>query len=331
MPTQMDMLAPLTWERFLETWRFSLPVTLLVLVAVLGYAVAVRAARRHGYLWPCRRTAALLAAAALTVVALEGAVDVYSMALYWMHMVAHLLLVMAIPALAVLAGPWGLAERCGDRGAEVVYHALHRWPGRPLTLPGVGLVCYAAVLVGTHLTAFMHQMSMHMWLHPVEAVAYLLAGYLFLLPLLGNEPVRPRQGHLLRLAWLMLGMGVDAFVGVTLMMTSGNALSITGMQPYPWAPNPLADLHAGGAVMWVGGSGLMVTLIMLVAFTWIRDSGNRDDTGQWLTAVRRHALQVEGAADVDDDEALAEYNRRLDRLNRHHGELSPGPPRRALN
>lgn len=83
----------------------------------------------------------------------------------------------------------------------------------------------------------------------------------------------------MRLLWLMLAMGVDAFVGVTLVMTAGNALSVTGMQPRGWGLEPLADLHAGGAVMWVGGSGLMLAFMIVALAEWLTDTKRRDDTG----------------------------------------------------
>jgi putative copper resistance protein D len=92
-------------------------------------------------------------------------------------------------------------------------------------------------------------------------------------------------------------------------------------------------VHIGGAVMWVGGAGLMFVLLMTVFFAWSREQ--RADGGLgWLEAARRtNFATVVGAAQkaspgrdvphqaasaddsVDDDEHLAAYNAYLARLN----------------
>lgn len=323
----MDMLQPLTWGRFVSTWQFSIVPTVLAVAAVLGYLLLARDVRRSGG-WPAGRTAAFVGAAAVAVVALESAIDVYAMTLYWMHMVQHLLLIMIIPVLVVLGQPLSLLQRHRGRPWSLVRGCLHSRAGGLATTPAIGLALYAIVLVCTHLTSFMHEMSQHMWLHAVEAVIYLIAGYLFFLPLLSNEPLRRRTAYPLRMVWMMIAMGVDAFVGVTLMMTSSDALSLSGMHPRSWGPDPLTDLHAGGAVMWVGGSGLMLFLMVLALAQWMGDSERREETGEWLEAARRDALSgagreagvdgatVRDATNMDDDAALDAYNQMLASLHR---------------
>ena len=68
---------------------------------------------------------------------------------------------------------------------------LRSWPVTMLTRPAAGLLLYAATIIATHLTGFMDQMAQHAWLMTGEQVLYVVAGYLFLLPLLGEEPIRP--------------------------------------------------------------------------------------------------------------------------------------------
>ncbi|MGH3094773.1 MAG: cytochrome c oxidase assembly protein, partial [Streptosporangiales bacterium] len=321
------MLEPLTWQRLVSTWDFSVVPTVLAVAAVLGYLLLARAVGRFGG-WPAGRTAAFVGAAVVAVVAIESGISAYSMTLYWMHMVQHLLLIMVVPVLVVLGQPLALLERYGGRAWTFARRCLHSRVGGLLTTPMVALALYGVVLIGTHLTSFMDAMSRHMWLHAVEVVVYLLAGYLFFVPLLANEPLRRRVAYPLRLLWMMIAMGVDAFVGVTLMMTSSDALSLSGMHPRPWGLDPLTDLHTGGALMWVGGSGLMLFLMVLAMAQWMRDRERREDTGQWLTAARRDALAGTGketgadgatmrdAADMDGDAALDAYNQMLASLAR---------------
>jgi hypothetical protein len=60
------------------------------------------------------------------------------------------------------------------------------------------------------------------------------------------------------------------------------------MGPRPaWAPNPISDLHSGGAVMWIGGDAIMFAIMMLVFLVWSRDGRVSASGGGWLEAARR--------------------------------------------
>ena len=54
-----------------------------------------------------------------------------------------------------------------------------------LTWPPFGVAVYSAVVLGTHLTALIAA-------HGAAHVCYLLAGYLYFLPVIGSEPIRWR-------------------------------------------------------------------------------------------------------------------------------------------
>jgi putative copper resistance protein D len=92
-------------------------------------------------------------------------------------------------------------------------------------------------------------------------------------------------------------------------------------------------VHIGGAVMWVGGAGLMFAVMLTVFFAWSRET--RADGGLgWLEVARRANFAAQVGADQepaagpgvppqasdtesldDDDEHLAAYNAYLARLN----------------
>jgi cytochrome c oxidase assembly factor CtaG len=38
----------------------------------------------------------------------------------------------------------------------------------------------------------------------------------------------------------------------------------------PWGPSILADLHLGGAIMWIGGDGLMLLWVAPLVARWVR-------------------------------------------------------------
>ena len=175
----------------------------------------------------------------------------------------------------------------------------------------------------------------HPAVHNAEHALYLVVGFLYLLPLIGSEPIRWRLSYPVRLIFLFIAMPVDAFTGVALGSYSSDPFPVTsGMRNRTWGPSPLDDVHIGGAVMWVGGSAIMFVLIMFVFLAWTRQSQGADSRS-WLEAARRANLeQLTGSneaatatsagatstrprrSDIDEDEdQLAAYNAFLARMN----------------
>jgi cytochrome c oxidase assembly factor CtaG len=182
--------------------------------------------------------------------------------------------------------------------------------------------------------------------HDAEHALYLIAGYLYFLPLIGREPIRWKVSYPSRIFLLFIAMPVDAFTGLVLGSESRNPFPGLAEGRPGWAPSPLTDVHIGGAVMWVGGAGIMFGLVMAVFFAWSREK--RADGGLgWLESARRSnfatlvASHEDGSASggpgpasaassaavpaaardretVDDDEHLAAYNAYLARINKPH-------------
>ncbi len=171
--------------------------------------------------------------------------------------------------------------------------------------------------------------------HNAEHALFLVAGYLYFLPLIGREPIRWKVSYPTRIFLLFIAMPVDAFTGLVLGSESGNPFPSMADGRPAWAPSPIDDVHIGGAVMWVGGAGIMFALMLTVFFSWSRVV--RADGGLgWLEVARRasfaarvgesHGTSADSAApprashasgthSVDDDEHLAAYNAYLARLN----------------
>ena len=339
-------LPPFGWQQVLGRWQFSPVVTVLVVVlAALYLEGARRVARRHpARPWPWWRTGMFLAGLAVIVLATESGIGVYDDVLFWDHMIQHLMLIMVAPALLVAGAPVTLLMHASR-------NPLHTWVKRAvrsrvvtwLTWPPFAVAAYAATIVGTHLTGLMGLVTTNQALHDGEHALYLVVGYLFFLPLLGREPVRWRLSYPVRLLILFLTMPIDTFTGLVLGYSN---TSIAGTAPRPsWAPRAVDDLHAAGAVMWIGGDALMFGLMMVVFLGWSRE-GQTSGSGQgWLEAARRAsfagltgpgtprqtadtvsvpATQRRDERTIDDDEHLAAYNEYLARIN----AAEPRGPRR---
>ena len=331
-------LPPFSLAEVVTRWQFAPVVTAFAVVAAGLYLWGVlRVRRRHpARPWPLYRTALFLAGLAVVVIATQSGIGSYDDVLFWDHMVQHLLLLMVAPPMLVLGQPGTLLLHASR-------NPLHTWTKKFLrsrvvswlTWPPFTVALYVAVIVGTHLTGFMNTVMSNEAVHNAEHVLYLVAGYLYFLPLLGREPIRWRVSYPTRIFLLFLAMPVDAFTGLVLGSEGSNPFPALAQARPAWAPSPLSDVHIGGAVMWVGGSGLMFAIMMTVFFAWSREVRSDGGLG-WLEAARRtnfatmvsapqHANTLDDmphraapADSVDDDQHLAAYNEYLARLNKQH-------------
>ncbi|HEX2103023.1 MAG TPA: cytochrome c oxidase assembly protein, partial [Solirubrobacteraceae bacterium] len=233
----------------------------LLLLGELAAAGAVYVAgARRVHRWPAARTTAFGAGLAVLGVALIG-LDAAAHRRLSAHMVQHLLLAFAAAPLLVAASPVALALRATRRTA----------PGRraaPLAAalghPLLGWAALPAVMALTHFTAVYGEALEHPLVHAGEHAAYLLAALAFWRPVLGADPVRRRPGAVGRLLYLLLAAGPLALVGVAMQSSTRPWYAA-----YAGRPGALADQHAAGALMWVGGGLALALLIVAVAWTAI--------------------------------------------------------------
>jgi putative membrane protein len=332
----MAMLPRLTLVALLTHWQFHVVATLLTVVALAGYLIGLRRAAAHGNHWPWRRTASWGAGWLLFAVTTQSGIDTYGQVLFWIHMVEHLLLIMVVPLLLVFGSPLRLLVAAAAAPGRVESR-LSRGPVAALTHPVVGLLLYTATIVATHLTGFMDQMMTHPWLAVAEQLVYVLVGTIFFLPLIGDEPLRWRLDAPTRAFVLLLSMPVDTFTGVVLSQANHYPWPVMAEMHPSWAPSLLADLHGGGAVMWIGGDAIMVIIAGVLLAGWARSGHLEVGAGRWLETIRANRIadttradtdsdsdaRVVLASDADNDDQFDAYNRYLERLN-HATEPTAG-------
>jgi cytochrome c oxidase assembly factor CtaG len=339
------MLTPFGWSAVVTQWQFAPIVTASVVIAAGLYGWGVlRVARRHpARPWPGWRTAMFGAGLAVVVLATQSGIGVYDDLLFWDHMVQHLMLIMVAPALLIAGQPITLLLHASR-------NPLHTWAKRVLrsrvatflTWPVFGCAAYAAAIMAAHLTGIANLVERNQTLHNTEHAVFLIVGYLFLLPIIGREPIRWKLSYPVRFVILVLIMPVDTFTGLVLGYGSASSPGIPSGPRPAWAPSPVQDLHLGGAVMWIGGDCLMFALMMLVFLMWSTDERTGSQARSWFERARRENLATlvgsqpvaaggggaqaalpEGRGGIDDDEHLAAYNAYLARLN----QTPPDPAR----
>ncbi|MGH3070539.1 MAG: cytochrome c oxidase assembly protein [Streptosporangiaceae bacterium] len=296
------MLPPFGWQAVLERWEFAPVVTAIVVVFGALYLWGTwRVGRRHpARPWPWWRTALFLGGLVVVVLATESGIGAYDDVLFWDHMIQHLMLIMIAPPLLVLAQPVTLLLHASR-------NPVHTWAKRVvrsrvitfLTWPPFVLVLYAATIAGTHLTGLLSLVVTNPALHDAEHAVYLVVGYLFFLPILGSEPIRWRLSYPIRFVMLVVAMPVDTFTGLVLGTENTPIKGMTGVRPAGSA-GPVADLHAGGAVMWIGGDAIMLGFMMLVFLMWAHADQVGTASRGWLEAVRTSSFETLVAAPAPD-------------------------------
>lgn len=346
-------LPPFGFTEVVSKWQFAPVVTAFTAIAAGLYLWGViRVARRHpARPWPVLRTVAFLLGLLVVLLAIQSGIGTYDDTLFWDHMIQHLMLIMVAPPLLVAGQPVTLLMHASRNPLHTwVKRAVRSKPVVWLTWPALGVLAYAATIVGTHLTNFMNLVQTNGAVHNAEHVLYLVVGYLYFLPLLGREPIRWKVSYPLRLFLLFIAMPVDAFTGVVL--GSYGTYPFAPMKPRSWGPSPLEDVHTGGAVMWIGGAAIMFVVLMVTFFAWSRETRPSGGMG-WLESARRASMAEriseaaaaaggreagapasaagvaapasrEGLNVDEDEEQLAAYNAYLARINGPVGRDSEG-------
>ncbi|MBO0831831.1 MAG: cytochrome c oxidase assembly protein [Actinobacteria bacterium] len=320
----------------LTHWQFAPVVTVgsVLLAGLYGWGI-VRVARRHpARRWPLWRAFLFGTGLLVVVIATQSGLGAYDDLLFYDHMIQHILLLMVAPPLLIAGQPLTLLLHASR-------NPMHTWAKRVirsrvasfLTWPVFGAVAYAAAVMSSHLTAIASYTEQSQAWHDAEHALFVIIGYLFYLPILGTEPIKWRLSYPIRFALLLLLMPIDTFTGVALGYASANSPGVPAGPRPGWAPDPVSDLHAGGAVMWIAGDGVMFGLMMIVFLMWARDQRAVMDGRSYFERARQENLATMVASarsgdepapvpadgrTIDDDEHLAAYNEYLARLNRQH-------------
>ncbi|WP_091701115.1 cytochrome c oxidase assembly protein [Microbacterium sp. cf046] len=296
----------LTIDRWFTSWNLDLLWAFAAGFGIFLYVAGVLRLRRRGDRWPLYRTVLWIAGLALLFWVTSGPVNAYQDYLFSVHMVGHMLLTMAIPLLLVVGAPVTLAARAirkrddGTRGGrEWILWAVHSPVARVLTNPFVAAGLFVGSLWVFYFTdLFRWSLYDHLG-HEWMIAHFLITGYLFVLTLIGIDPVAYRLPYAGRLVMLIAVMAIHAFFGIAIMMQSGLMVSEWfGGMGRTWGATPLEDQYIGGGVAWSIGELPTLILAIIVAIQWSRS----DERAQ--KRADRHA-------DRTGDAELEAYNAKL--------------------
>ncbi|WP_030935481.1 cytochrome c oxidase assembly protein [Streptomyces sp. NRRL S-646] len=264
----------LTMGRLLSSWQPDLPALLLVLLLGALYGWGVLRLRRRGERWPASRIAAFAVLGLGTlVVATMSALAVYDRVLFWPAAVQNILLDLVAPLGLALGDPLGLAVRAlPERAAGRVQRAMTARLVRLLTFPLVSTALVLATELTVYFTPYFETALRHGWLHQLMYLHLLLAGCLFVVPVLTREEALPAWcTHPVRAALVFLDGIVDAVPGIV-VMTHGTLIAGAWYLHHapPWSPDVHHDQQLGGGAM-VGIAELVaLPFLLAILVQWAR-------------------------------------------------------------
>lgn len=268
-------------------WRVDI---FLVLVLATGLYLAgwLRLRRQAQGAATLSGLALYLGGMAALVVALVSPVDRLAAERLSMHMVQHVLLLMAAPLGILLANPfaavvWGLPASVRDRFA-----ALFR-EGRPvrsalsaLTFLPVAWTLYVANLWAWHHPALYQAALRHWWLHDLEHWLFFVSAALFWWPIANAAPLsRPGRPLGPQVVYLVAAALQNTLLGMAIALPERLLYPFYGAVPVLEALTPIQDQALGGGIMWVSGHMYLVPLLALVARRLVAEddaanAGDRD-------------------------------------------------------
>ncbi|WP_223622955.1 cytochrome c oxidase assembly protein [Microbacterium sp. EST19A] len=296
----------LTLERWFTAWNIDVLWLVAAGFGLFLYLAGVIRLHRRGDRWPIYRTVFWVLGMLLLVWVTGGPINAYQEYLFSVHMLGHMMLSMAIPLLLVTGAPITLALRAvhkrddGTRGGrEWIMWAVHSPVARVLTHPFVAAAIFILSLWAFYFTDLvrwsMYEHLGHEWM----VIHFLLSGYLFVMSLIGADPVPYRLPYPGRLITLIAIMAMHAFFGIAIMMQEGLMVADWfGSMGRAWGADPMTDQYVGGGIAWSIGEIPTLILAITVAIQWSRND----------TKVQRRS---DRNADRTGDAELEEYNAKL--------------------
>jgi len=257
------------------------------------------AIRRRRRMW---LTYAGIAVAALSAV---SPLQYWSMEYFWVHMIQHVTVMLAAPALYVAGAPaipLAFTVPLGPR------RRLLRWlfvrPGRPLLRrigavvfsPLFAIVVFNAVMVVWMLPSVFNPVMGSPNLHVgVMLSSFFVAGLLFWLQFIPSRPWRPTMAPFARVGALLLTNLVMTIIAMSLSFFAsgpfydiGNSmLHLANMGSMtPTTLNPFADQQIGAAILWVCGDFWCLPALVMALRMTTRNDPNSSDMDEILRGRR---------------------------------------------
>ena len=255
-------------------WSFDPLIWLGIIAAVAAWSIAVRRVNAHHPASPVprARTVAFLLGLTAIAFALQSGIEAYDTALFSVHMVQHVLLLLVAAPLIALAAPITLLLRVSrpDVRRRWIVPVLHSRPLRAITHPVVAWILFAAVMWGAHFSPLFDLALENPAVHDLEHVLFLAVALLFWWPAVGLDPAPWRMPHAGRGLYVFLQMPQNTFLAVVIVFAAAPLYPHYATLQRAWGPTALEDQQIAGSIMWLAGDLLFIAALAAILAGWMR-------------------------------------------------------------
>lgn len=254
-----------TVHNALTLWRFSIfPVCVAIVLVALAvwYLRADWQLAARGRRWSGWRTASFLTGLVAVDLALQSPVAAYTASYFEAHVLQHLLLMVVAPPLLALGAPSTLLLQTSSRRTKTRWlRILRSAPFAFISHPIVVFMLYFGSMFAFFLTPALNYAMLHMWLMDVINLMFLLGATLFWWPMVGIDPIiHWKMDYPARMAALLLGSGIEAFLGVAILNSRHSLASMY----------TVSSSHAGGGLLWAATEVVTLAAFLPVFIAWMR-------------------------------------------------------------
>jgi len=260
-------------EAILQSWPFDpwllASLGLTACLYLRGYLIL---SRHNPDRWHAGRLSAFLGGVAAIFLALASPIEPFASLLLQVHMVQHLLLMMAAPALLLLGQPLLPMLRGLPRPIRVYWVApLFRWPPlrhlfAGLVHPVTAWVLFVGMTWLWHIPPVYDLALRSAGWHYLQHACFLASGLLFWYPVIRPYPVRPRWSLWLLPPYLILADIQNTALSAVFCFSSQPLYPYYSEMPRIGGISVLADQATAGALMWVPGSIAYLLPLFAIGF-----------------------------------------------------------------
>lgn len=244
-----------------QTNPLSIVAIVLEVTSVALYIFGVRVLSKKGRHWPTLRTVSFLGGMAVIFIATGSGLAAYDDKVFTIHVIQHLLLMNLAPIFIALSAPVTLLLQASKKSVQTgTIKFLHSKFISIITFPVVAwLIAYSTMYI--YFLTPVYQLSIeHPLFHDYTHLHFLIAGLIFWTTLIGIDPIRWKMSYGAKLAYLLIGIPFGTFLGIAL---TSEKVTIS-------PAHTVADIHAGGAVLWVFSEVFTVGALAIIFFQWAK-------------------------------------------------------------
>jgi cytochrome c oxidase assembly factor CtaG len=288
----------------LLSWDLRVEVILALALAAVLYTLGWRHLRAlrslagssprkdRGHLATGSRLAAYLGGLVILGLALMSPIDVLASQFFFMHMIQHLLLVMAVPPLLWFANPlpfamWGLPVKARRQVGDLLRpRSTFRRRLRTLTTPGISWMLFVAFLLGWHDPGAYEAALRDELIHDLEHLSFFVTGMLFWWHAIGASPrIHKRLSRGARIAYVLAAVPPNMAAGATIAFSGQPIYTYYTAVPRLWGITVLQDQMLGGIIMWIPGSMMYIIAALILVARWVQAEEAKQPLldAQWAT------------------------------------------------